>query len=63
MVQGSVIAMRMWTRVLAQGHEVTAVVRGGVNDPDRVEWARVVRRGAGREEDLEVDIQVGMQFN
>ena len=62
LLQGSVTAMRMWTRVLAQGHEVTAVVHGGINDPDRVEWARVVRRGTGREEDPEVDIQVSMQF-
>ena len=57
-----VIAMRMWPQVLAQGHEVTAVVQGGIIDPDKADWARVVRRGSERGDDPEVGIQVGMQF-
>ena len=37
LLQGSVTAMRMWTRVMVQGHEVTAVVQGGITDPDEVD--------------------------
>ena len=62
LLQGSVTAMRVWTRVLAQGHEVTAVVQGGITNPDKVDCAQVVRRGSGRGNDPGVGIQVSMQF-
>ena len=62
LLQGSVSAMRMWIRVLAQGQEVTAEVKGGITDPDKVDWAQMVRSGAGRRCNPEVNIQVSMQF-
>ena len=54
--------MRMWTRVLAQGHEVIAVMQRGIADPDKVDWTRVARRGSGRGSNPAVGVQVGMQF-
>jgi hypothetical protein len=62
LLQGSVTAMRMWARVLAQGHEVTAVVQGGITDPDEVDWAKVVQCGSGHGKDPEVDIHISVQF-
>ena len=62
LLQGSVSAMRMWVRVLAQGQEVTAEVKGGIADPDKVDWAKMVRSGSGRGGDPEVRIEVSLQF-
>ena len=63
LLQGSVVTMRLWARVLAQAQEVTAVVVDNSPVLAEVNWAGVVRSGCRGAAYPDVDIQVGVRVD